>query len=116
MNPGDPKTLDAYRYADNNPVSYADPSGLRRTCASNASEEMTCAGSDANKGVDFHTGSTTTVNSHATSDQASGGTPHGTAGRGPFAPPLDDSYRPTMNGRVMCRRSLKSGPFSLVEI
>jgi RHS repeat-associated protein len=28
MNPGDPRTLDPYRYADNNPISYTDPSGL----------------------------------------------------------------------------------------
>ncbi len=31
MNPGDPRTLDAYRYAENNPVSYTDASGLRIT-------------------------------------------------------------------------------------
>ncbi|WP_160300051.1 RHS repeat-associated core domain-containing protein [Demequina oxidasica] len=29
----DPRTLDAYRYADNNPVSYSDPSGLRPDCS-----------------------------------------------------------------------------------
>ncbi len=34
MNPDDPRTLDAYRYADNNPVSFTDASGLRPTCAS----------------------------------------------------------------------------------
>lgn len=28
MNPGDPKTLDPYRYADNNPVLFTDPTGL----------------------------------------------------------------------------------------
>ncbi len=28
MDPGDPRTLDAYRYAENNPVAYMDPSGL----------------------------------------------------------------------------------------
>jgi RHS repeat-associated protein len=28
MNPTDPKTLDPYRYADNNPIVYQDPSGL----------------------------------------------------------------------------------------
>lgn len=28
MNPGDPRTLDPYRYADNNPVMFTDASGL----------------------------------------------------------------------------------------
>ena len=28
MNPGDPRTLDPYRYADNNPVVYTDATGL----------------------------------------------------------------------------------------
>jgi len=28
LNPGDPRTLDPYRYADNNPIMYTDPSGL----------------------------------------------------------------------------------------
>ncbi|WP_291377549.1 hypothetical protein [Demequina sp.] len=31
MDPGDPRTLDAYRYAENNPVTYTDASGLRIT-------------------------------------------------------------------------------------
>jgi RHS repeat-associated protein len=34
MNPGDPKTLDPYRYADNNPVVFTDASGL---CSSTGS-------------------------------------------------------------------------------
>lgn len=32
MNPGDPRTLDPYRYADNNPVSFTDASGLSPAC------------------------------------------------------------------------------------
>ncbi|WP_203656137.1 RHS repeat-associated core domain-containing protein, partial [Demequina activiva] len=32
MSPGDPRTLDPYRYADNNPVSYTDASGLKPAC------------------------------------------------------------------------------------
>ena len=28
MNPSDPKTLDPYRYSENNPVFYSDASGL----------------------------------------------------------------------------------------
>lgn len=29
MNPGDPRTLDAYRYAENNPIVFTDATGLR---------------------------------------------------------------------------------------
>jgi RHS repeat-associated protein len=32
MNPGDPRTLDPYRYADNNPVVYTDATGLSPSC------------------------------------------------------------------------------------
>ncbi|MCB2413570.1 hypothetical protein LGT39_12025 [Demequina sp. TTPB684] len=65
MNPGDPRTLDPYRYAENNPVVFTDASGLRSTCASSASKEMSCAGSAANKGVDYVTGSTKVVHTRA---------------------------------------------------
>ena len=33
MNPGDPRTLDAYRYAENNPVVFTDASGLFAACS-----------------------------------------------------------------------------------
>ena len=33
MNPGDPRTLDPYRYADNNPIVYTDATGLRPDCS-----------------------------------------------------------------------------------
>ena len=32
MNPSDPKTLDPYRYAENNPIAFTDPSGLSPNC------------------------------------------------------------------------------------
>ena len=32
MNPADPKTFDPYRYADDNPVTYTDASGLSPNC------------------------------------------------------------------------------------
>ncbi|WP_062530765.1 RHS repeat-associated core domain-containing protein [Demequina rhizosphaerae] len=31
--PGDPRSLDPYMYAGNNPITYVDPSGLRLMCA-----------------------------------------------------------------------------------
>ena len=34
MNPADPKTLDAFRYADNNPITYTDATGLAPNCPS----------------------------------------------------------------------------------
>jgi RHS repeat-associated protein len=33
MDPGDPRTLDPYRYADNNPISYTDATGLAPSCS-----------------------------------------------------------------------------------
>jgi RHS repeat-associated protein len=33
MDPGDPRTLDPYRYADNNPIVYSDATGLRPDCS-----------------------------------------------------------------------------------
>lgn len=33
MSPGDPRTLDAYRYAENNPVVFTDASGLFAACS-----------------------------------------------------------------------------------
>ncbi len=35
MNPTDPRTLDPYRYADNNPVLFADAAGMDPGCAAN---------------------------------------------------------------------------------
>ncbi len=40
MNPGDPRTLDPYRYADNNPVVFTDASGLRPACASGGARDQ----------------------------------------------------------------------------
>jgi RHS repeat-associated protein len=42
MNPGDPKTLDPYRYADNNPVVFTDATGLQ------AIGQYDCAGAGCN--------------------------------------------------------------------
>ncbi len=66
MDPGDPRTLDAYRYAENNPVAYTDASGLRSMCTTSGGRaEMDCMGRESNAGVDYHTGSTKVVNSRA---------------------------------------------------
>ena len=45
MNPGDPKTLDPYRYADNNPVVFTDASGLSPCSGLSAANEKTCLAS-----------------------------------------------------------------------
>ena len=47
MNPGDPRTLDAYRYAENNPVHYTDSSGLMRLGAFDCGASYSCASTSA---------------------------------------------------------------------
>ena len=42
MNPGDPRTLDPYRYADNNPVVYMDASGLNPSCGTYSAATQVC--------------------------------------------------------------------------
>ena len=43
MNPGDPRTLDAYRYGENNPVAFTDASGLFAACSGlSGSAEQKC--------------------------------------------------------------------------
>jgi|GEM_PF-2102675 len=41
MNPSDPKTLDPYRYADNNPVVFTDATGLA-ACSGTGANEKAC--------------------------------------------------------------------------
>jgi len=43
MDPGDPRTLDAYRYGENNPVAFTDASGLFAACSGlSGSAEQKC--------------------------------------------------------------------------
>jgi len=42
MNPGDPRTLDPYRYADNNPVVYLDARGLNPSCGTYSATTAAC--------------------------------------------------------------------------
>jgi RHS repeat-associated protein len=42
MNPGDPRTLDPYRYADNNPTVYTDASGLSPSCGTYSEATRGC--------------------------------------------------------------------------
>ena len=41
LNPGDPRTLDPYRYADNNPIVFSDVNGLSPACVGLAQNKMT---------------------------------------------------------------------------
>ncbi len=45
MNPGDPRTLDPYRYADNNPVVFTDASGLSPCSGLSVAHEKSCMAS-----------------------------------------------------------------------
>jgi len=56
MNPGDPRTLDPYRYADNNPVVYMDSAGLAPSCAGATGKAYeNCAGY-VNSGYNYSSG------------------------------------------------------------
>ncbi|MGC4173856.1 RHS repeat-associated core domain-containing protein [Demequina sp.] len=41
MNPADPRTLDPYRYADNNPIVYTDATGLNPGCQQYTGKDFT---------------------------------------------------------------------------
>jgi RHS repeat-associated protein len=47
MNPGDPKTLDPYRYADNNPVVFTDASGLKPIEQYDCAKSYSCQSTSA---------------------------------------------------------------------
>ncbi|NTV38429.1 MAG: hypothetical protein HGA51_00505 [Demequinaceae bacterium] len=55
MNPGDPRTLDAYMYSSDNPVVYTDASGLRQDVGNQALNDEYYS-KPANKGVNTYTG------------------------------------------------------------
>ena len=42
LNPNDPRTLDPYRYADNNPVVYTDANGLNPSCGAYSAATAVC--------------------------------------------------------------------------
>ena len=52
MNPSDPKTLDPYRYAENNPVFYSDATGLASNCAGLSGDALTYCGSSSSGASD----------------------------------------------------------------
>ena len=92
MNPADPKTLDAFRYADNNPVTYTDASGLGPNCPSYltgvalANCQAYAAGT-----VNYMTGEPTgTTNTPGSSPNP--------GGPGPESPPLSTELADLMNG------------------
>jgi RHS repeat-associated protein len=55
MNPGDPRTLDAYMYSSDNPVLYTDASGLRQDVGGAAHNDEYYS-NPANKGLNPYTG------------------------------------------------------------
>jgi RHS repeat-associated protein len=56
MNPGDPRTLDAYVYSSNNPVLYTDASGLRQDVGGTVASNDKYYSDPVNKKVDPNTG------------------------------------------------------------
>ena len=58
MNPGDPRTLDPYRYADNNPVVYTDASGLAPSCSGLTGDAYKACAGYASKTHNYMTGLT----------------------------------------------------------
>jgi RHS repeat-associated protein len=84
MSPGDPRTLDPYMYAGNNPILYMDANGLRVTCSSSGfgSDESACAATGSSKkDYDLVTGSTSSINTSARRSVESAARSSGTAQR-----------------------------------
>src|SRR5690606_17257507 len=59
MNPTDPRTLDPYRYADNNPVVFTDPGGLAPTCSGLTGQAYKNCSGYATTTYNYMTGKTT---------------------------------------------------------
>jgi RHS repeat-associated protein len=56
MNPADPRTLDAFRYADNNPVSFTDASGLGPVCTGLSGTALANCNAYGNTTANYMTG------------------------------------------------------------
>ena len=59
MDPTDPRTLDPYRYADNNPVLFTDPSGLAPSCSGLTGQAYKNCSGYATTTYNYMTGKTT---------------------------------------------------------
>jgi RHS repeat-associated protein len=81
MNPMDPKTLDAYMYADNNPVAFTDASGLGPVCTGLSGTALSNCQAYGNTTANYMTGTKMTsqagtthpVNAKATAKSTNGG-------------------------------------------
>jgi RHS repeat-associated protein len=99
MDLSDPRTLDAYRYAESNPVSYIDASGLRIT-ATDGSRSKEDKYWSTHKNLDVRTGTAKAPRTGYPKPEHQGHKSKKKR-RSVNDAPLDDSYRPTMNGRVI---------------
>ncbi len=59
MDPTDPRTLDPYRYADNNPVVFTDPGGLAPSCSGLTGQAYKNCSGYATTTYNYMTGKTT---------------------------------------------------------
>jgi RHS repeat-associated protein len=79
LDPGDPKTLDRYRYADNNPVVFTDASGLKAIgqydCVGTSCESTSPKAIAAAVGQNWHVQQSRRVIAQLKRDQASALTP-----------------------------------------
>ncbi len=73
MNPGDPRTLDPYRYADNNPIVYHDATGL---CSGLSGSNLLACETGGGFGSAYAAQKTASLNyAAARNDQGNGGRP-----------------------------------------
>ena len=95
VNPTDPQTLDAFRYSDNNPANYADPTGMIVYCGKG---KTMCVAKDDNDASTINVTTKPAGTSNAAGGQSNAGGRSNAGGPGPESPPLSTELEDFTSG------------------